>query len=139
MPDTQIKHITSSREDYLRIIYELSQRNETIRSSDIAEKLGITRASVSRMMEELKSSGLVEKEKYGCIALTEAGYRLAVQIKTKHDILVSFLVDVLGVNSTTAKIDACRMEHAISQETAERLNNQLYKLLKNKEENYVMG
>ena len=62
MPDTQIKHITSSREDYLRIIYELSQRNETIRSSDIAEKLGITRASVSRMMEELKSSGLVEKE-----------------------------------------------------------------------------
>lgn len=137
MANTQKKSITRSREDYLRVIYELSKLGEAVRTSDVAEKLGVTRASVSRMMTELKSCGLIDKEKYGCIALTEEGYELAVQIKNKHDLIVSFLVDVLGVNKITAEKDACKMEHAISQETAERINNQINKLLKDKEDYYA--
>ena len=57
MDAVQEYSITRSKEDYLRVIFELSKSKESIRSSDVAEKLGITRASVSRMMTELKKSG----------------------------------------------------------------------------------
>jgi len=125
--------ITRSKEDYLRVIYELSRSNKTIRSSDIAERLGVTRASVSKMMSELKRFGLIEKEKYGNVILTENGYKLAAQIKNRHDLIVTFLVDVLGVNAALANRDACKMEHALSPETAERLSNRISELhLKNK-------
>lgn len=120
--------ITRSREDYLRIIYELAEFSKAIRSSDVAEMLGVTRASVSRMMSELKNSGLIEKEKYGSVVLTEKGYNLAEQIKNKHDLIVRFLIDVLGVNTAIANEDACEMEHAVSRETAEKLSVQLSKL-----------
>lgn len=121
--------ITRSKEDYLRVIYELSEFNKEVQSSGVAERLGITRASVSRMMTELKSSGLIEKEKYGSIILTENGYNLAMQIKNKHDLIITFLVDVLGVNATIANKDACKMEHDVSLETAERLSIQISKIL----------
>ena len=121
--------ITRSREDYLRIIYELAEFSKAIRSSDVAEMLGVTRASVSRMMSELKNSGMIEKEKYGSVVLTEKGYNLAEQIKNKHDLIVRFLIDVLGVNTAIANEDACEMEHAVSRETAEKLSVQLSKLL----------
>jgi Mn-dependent DtxR family transcriptional regulator len=129
MNSTNNNSITPSKEDYLRVIYELSECNKKVHSSDVAEKLGITRASVSRMMSELKTSGLIEKEKYGSISLTKEGYKIAAQIKDKHDIIVSFLVEVLEIEKADAKKDACKMEHAISAETAERLN----RVLKNKE------
>ena len=129
--------ITRSREDYLRAIYELSKFNKAIRTSDIAEKLGITRASVSRMMSELKSSGLIKKEKYGSVILTESGYKLAVQIKNKHDLIITFLVDVLGVDLEIANQDACKMEHDVSSETAERLNNQIIMFKKMRSEYYA--
>lgn len=128
--DVALKNsITRSKEDYLRVIYELSECNKEVQSSDVAERLGITRASVSRMMSELKSSGLIEKEKYGSVILTEGGYKLAMQIKSNHDLIIKFLVDVLGVNASVANKDACKMEHAVSPETAERLSNQISKLL----------
>ncbi|HKM21629.1 MAG TPA: metal-dependent transcriptional regulator [Lachnospiraceae bacterium] len=129
MDAVQEYSITRSKEDYLRVIFELSKSKESIRSSDVAEKLGITRASVSRMMTELKKSGLIEKEKYGSVVLTERGYKLAAQIKNKHALIKVFLTNVLGVSESIANIDACSMEHAVSHETAEKLNNQLSKLL----------
>ncbi len=129
MDAVQEYSITRSKEDYLRVIFELSKSKESIRSSDVAEKLGITRASVSRMMTELKKSGLIEKEKYGSVVLTERGYKLAAHIKNKHDLIKVFLTNVLGVSESIANIDACSMEHAVSHETAEKLNNQLSKLL----------
>ena len=129
MDITQEYSITRSKEDYLRVIFELSKFSKAIRSSDIAERLGITRASVSRMMSELKNSGLIEKEKYGSVVLTERGYQLASQIKNKYDLIKVFLIDVLGVSELIADIDACNMEHAVSSETTEKLNNQLSKLL----------
>jgi len=124
------KSITRSKEDYLRIIYELSKTKKNIRTSDVAEMLGITRASVSSMMSELKKTGLIDKEKYGSISLTNEGYKLAEQIKDRYELIMSFLVDVLGVNKKVAKIDACKIEHALSQETAEKLNNQIRKHLR---------
>jgi predicted transcriptional regulator len=78
MANTQKKPITRSREDYLRVIYELFRLNKAIRTSDIAERLGVTRASVSGMMTKLKNCGLIDKEKYGWISLTEVFYLFCV-------------------------------------------------------------
>ena len=80
------------------------------------------------MMSELKDTGLIEK-KYGTVVLTERGYRVASEIKNRHDIIKAFLIEVLGVSELTASIDACNMEHAVSSETVEKLNNRLNKLL----------
>jgi len=128
MDTIDINKITRSKEDYLRVILTLSKYSENIRSSDIADKLGITRASVSRMMAVLKNSGYIEKENYGSILLTEIGYDIATHIQNRHDLIKSFLIDVLGVTPIVADKDACRMEHSISPETTEKLNNQLAKL-----------
>ena len=120
--------ITCSKEDYLRTIFALSKISRSIRSSDIADKLGITRASVSRMMAVFKESGYIEKEKYGSVILTESGYDIATHIQNRHDLIKAFLIDVLGVTPVIAGKDACRMEHTISPETTEKLNNQFSKL-----------
>ncbi len=119
--------ITRSRENYLRVIYEFLKVSKSVRSSDVADRLGITRASVSEMMSELKKSGLIEKEKYGRVFLTERGYKLAAQINYKHDLIKAFLITVLGVDEFIAETDACRMEYFISPKTAEKLNDALNK------------
>lgn len=60
--------------------------------------------------------------------MTKGGYKIAAQIKNKNDIIITFLVDVLGVNKAIAKKDACKIEHAVSLETIERLSKQISKL-----------
>ncbi len=132
MNATQKQLITRSKENYLRTIYELSKLNKLIRSSDIAEKLGVSRASVSKMMSELKKAGLIEKEKYGGVTLTEGGYKISSQIKMKHDLIKVFLMEVLGVREPIADRDACNIEHCIGSETIEKLNKQLERAFKYK-------
>ena len=120
--------ITPSKEDYLKALLELSEHKMKIHSVDIANALGISKASVSRMMNILKEEGYIAKEKYGTVTLMENGWKIASCVRKRHDLLKSFLTDVLGVQTETANGDACRMEHAISFETTEKLNQQLKKL-----------
>jgi DtxR family Mn-dependent transcriptional regulator len=116
--------ISPSRENYLKVMLELSG-GERIRSTDIANALGVSKASVSNMMNILREEGYVDKENYGAVCLTNSGRSVAADIKRKYDLLRGFLLSVLGVDAVTAAEDACRMEHLISQETANRLGRQL--------------
>ncbi len=127
MSNIYMKKMTPSKEDYLKIMLELSD-NVGIHSTDIAKALGISRASVSHMMTILKDDGYITKERYSTITLTENGRKVASCIRKRHDLLKTFLTDVLGVEATTAEYDACRMEHTISLETANKLKQQLKKL-----------
>ena len=122
--DSHTGEITPSKEDYLKVMLELS-KGEDIRSIDIASALGISKASVSRMMGVLKDEGYVTKEKYGTVTLTEKGRNVAADIKRRYELLKSFLHDVLGVEAATAARDACRIEHLISPETADKIDRQL--------------
>ena len=106
---------------------ELSSE-EGIRSTDIASALGISKASVSHMMNVLRDEGYVTKEKYGTVALTERGRKTAVNIKRRYEVLKSFFHHVLGVEAAIAAEDACRIEHLISSETADQIGRQLEKL-----------
>ncbi|HBL84520.1 MAG: hypothetical protein A2Y17_01070 [Clostridiales bacterium GWF2_38_85] len=123
------KRMTKSKEDYLKAILELSACNDLIHSNEIAEKLNITRASVSRMLGILNNSGYITKKKYGTVDLTDKGRKFAEQVQKRHDLIRYFLTDVLSVSNETADLDACRMEHAISKETVDKLHNKLESLI----------
>jgi Mn-dependent DtxR family transcriptional regulator len=118
------KRITPGEEDYLKVLLNLSGGGE-IRSSEVAEALGITRASVSCMLKRLKDEGYIAKEKYGTVTLTEKGVEKAVEIKKRYVVLHAFFVEVLGVNAATAARDACLLEHIVSSESIERISQQL--------------
>ena len=119
--------ITPSKENYLKVMLELSSE-EGIRSTDIASALGISKASVSSMMNVLREAGYVTKEKYGAVTLTENGRNVAADIKRRYELLKRFLHNVLGVEAAIAAEDACRLEHLISPETADQIDRQLEKL-----------
>ncbi len=117
--------MTASKEDYLKAMLELSKNNTGIHSADIADALGVSRASVSRMMNELKNNGYVEKEKYTTVILTKKGIEAAICIQKKHELLKSFLIKVLGVDTDVAIKDACKMEHIISDKTVDKINQKI--------------
>ena len=70
----------------------------------------------------LSSLGYLHKEKYGTVSLTESGERAANCIEKRRVLIREFLTDILGLDANAAELDACRMEHDISAEAAERLD-----------------
>jgi Mn-dependent DtxR family transcriptional regulator len=111
-----------SGEDYLEAVLELEQERGTVRLTDVAHQVGVTKPSASRAMKILQSDGYIHQETYGTIELTAKGRRKASQVYGRHQTLTTFLEDVLGVDPETAEHDACRMEHILSAKTMERLS-----------------
>lgn len=105
-----------SGENYLETILMLKERNGTVRSIDIARELEFSKPSVSRAVGILKESGYITVEDGGEICLTDLGVKTARAIYERHKMLTAFLVKVAGVSPETAEIDACKMEHIISEE-----------------------
>ena len=108
--------IHESGEMYLETIHVLLKKNGAVRSIDVSEHMGYSKPSVSRAVGLLKKNGYILVDQDGYITLTEAGEAVAQKIYERHTILSGLLV-ALGVNPETAAEDACRMEHAISDET----------------------
>ena len=119
-----MSHISASSQDYLEVILALTQeRGEGIRSIEIAQRMGVSRASVSRAVGVLKEAGYIEQQRYAPLHLTAAGREAARDVKEKHLLLRRFLTEVLGVDARTAEEDACRMEHSISAQTLAKLRH----------------
>lgn len=117
--------LTSANEDYLEAILELGGMTGEVRSVDLAAKLDVSKASVNNALNNLKTAGLVEQPYYGDITLTKEGAVYAASILERHHVLYHFLLDVLGVAPEVAVEEACKMEHAISDDTLERLTKHL--------------
>lgn len=114
---------TESREDYLETILLLNQETGYVRSIDVAERLGVTKPSVSRATSLLKEARLLEMDPHdGALTLTEAGRALAEQVYERHRTLTR-LLEKIGVSSETAAQDACRIEHVISEESMTTIRN----------------
>lgn len=124
--------VSASKQDYLETILDFTADAGQVRSIDIAHALGVSRASVNKSLGALKESGLVEHEHYGDVKLTEKGLKVARQVRSRHNNLKTFLTDVLGVTAEVAETDACRMEHAISRETAAKLEDYLKAIMAKK-------
>ena len=108
--------IQESGEMYLETIYVLLKKKSIVRSVDVAEHMGYSKPSISRAMGLLKNGGFIEIAKDGGITLTQIGAAVAEKIYARHTLLSQLLIS-LGVSPETATEDACRMEHAISDES----------------------
>ena len=116
--------LQESGEMYLESIYVLSQNGGNVRSIDISEYMGYSKPSVSRAVNLLKSGGYIVMDKDNFICLTDAGREIAEKIYERHTVLTAMLVR-MGVSEATAAEDACRMEHAISDETFEAIKGHI--------------
>ena len=105
-----------SHEDYLEAIVMLGGTTDApVRSVDVANKLGVSKASVNKAISALKEQELVVQPHYGDITLTEAGYAYG-----RHRMLFDFLTKALGIEPEVAEVEACQMEHAISDASFEK-------------------
>ena len=111
-----------SQEDYLEKILQISKEKENVHAIDIARALSFSKPSVSVAMNKLKDLGYIEINKKGEITLTQEGLLIAEKTLEKHETLTQLLI-ALGVSEETAKEDACRMEHDISDETWNVIKN----------------
>lgn len=116
-----IKHKSDeSMEDYLETILLLQRNNGHVRSIDIAAELGYSKPSVSVAMKNLREKDFITMAETGYITLTDSGLEKAEKVLERHTLLSDWLIH-LGVSEETAKEDACRIEHDISEETFEIL------------------
>lgn len=116
-----MEKVSMSHEDYLEAIVMLGGTSTLpVRSVDIAAKLGVSRASVSKAVASLKASGMLNQPFYGDITLTEEGYEYGQAVLERHTMLTKFLVEAIGLDQEDAEEEACQMEHAISDESFEK-------------------
>ena len=94
----------------------IAKENGYVRAVDVSEYLGYSKPSVSRAMGILRRGDYISVEKDGAITLTEQGRNIAEKIFERHTVLSQLLIK-LGVAEQTAIADACKMEHAISDES----------------------
>ena len=108
--------IHQSAEDYLEAMLMLREQRGYIRSIDVAEKLGVTKPSVSYATKRLRENGYISMDNSGLITLEEKGLEIAERIYERHKLLTKLLMH-LGVSAETAREDACKIEHDLSIET----------------------
>ncbi len=131
MAKTNDVDISASLEDYLEAIFILHQQSKSVRTTDIADFLDVSKPSVNRAVGTLKDAGLLKHESYGEITLTKSGKNRAEAVLHRHNLLKNFLNINLGVDIETAEKDACRMEHVMSNESIEKLSHFLESLNNN--------
>ena len=120
-------HIQESGEMYLETIHVLLKKNGQVRSVDISEHMGYSKPSVSRAVGLLKNGGYITVDKDGLIYLTQSGLAVAEKIYERHTML-SLMLQLLGVSEETAAEDACKLEHAISDESFEAIKAHVLKM-----------
>ena len=112
--------ILESAENYLEAVLIIKQEKGQVRAIDIVNHLGFSKPSVSIAMKQLETNGYIQRDEDGHISLTEEGMEIAVAVYERHDLLTRIFMEI-GVSEQTAKDDACKIEHHISQETFECL------------------
>ena len=117
---SQPRHTSSAVEDYLERILELIDTKGYARVVDIAQRLGISQASVTNMVQRLDAEGLLKYEKYRGLVLTASGEALAQSIARRHRLLSDFL-KLLGLDESTIEHDVEGMEHHISPATLQAI------------------
>lgn len=105
-----------SMEMYLETVYILESNDGHAHGVDIAKRLGVSKPSVTKAIRYLKELGFVNTQKYGTISLTEKGRVLSEEIYSNHQIIKLFLEHSLKLSAEEASINACKIEHVLSDE-----------------------
>lgn len=109
-------HASETAQDYVEAVSDILHRQGECRVKDLAEYLGVTHVTVSRMISRLQEKELVETEPYRPIRLTAKGERLAAQSRQRHETVIAFL-RALGVPEDEAQRDAEGIEHHVGDAT----------------------
>ena len=112
--------IQKASEDYLESMLMMKEQHGYIRSIDVADHLGVTKPSVTYATKQLKQNGFITMDRDGLITLTESGMEIADRIYTRHKTLTEFFIRI-GVDEKTAREDACKVEHDLSEETYSKM------------------
>lgn len=113
--------LTESMEDYLEAILALERTHKVARAKDIAERLQVQRGTVTGALKALAEKGLINYAPYSFITLTPRGSAVAREISRRHQVIRSFLTEVLRIPPETAETTACRMEHVVEGMVLDRL------------------
>ena len=122
-----MEHLSIAMQKYLETVFDLSERSGNaspagVRVSDIAMRLGVSKASVNNAINVLARDGYVNSERYQEIFLTAQGRNTAILLESKHRIIRALFADVVGIPEETANEDACAIEHIISPESVQKIN-----------------
>ncbi|MBR3152094.1 MAG: metal-dependent transcriptional regulator [Clostridia bacterium] len=121
--------LSKSLEEYLKNIYILGKQEDKVRVTDIAERMGCSKASVNKAVNNLKDEGLINYEIYGKIELTADGEELAKKIVEAYDIVFLFFKDVLNLDEDMAEVEAEKVKSTMSDEAINRLAKYSYEVL----------
>lgn len=111
-------HETELLEDYVELIADLIDTKGEARAVELAQRMGVTQATVGKMIRRLNECGLVNSQPYRAIFLTSAGQDMARRSRERHVVVLRFL-RALGVDKATARQDAEGIEHHVSNQTLE--------------------
>ncbi len=120
MVDTE--DLTNAVEDYLKAIHEVEEEKEAVSTSDLAERLDISSASVSGMTKKLAEMNLIEHRPYEGVSLTEPGKKIALEVVRHHRLIERFLAEALDVSWDQVHEEAERLEHVISEDLEDRMD-----------------
>lgn len=120
--------LQESGEMYLEAIHVLSGKQTMVRSIDVSEYMGYSKPSVSRAVGLLKNGGYITVDRDGGLNLTESGREIAEKIYERHTLLTKLLIH-MGVSEEIAAADACKLEHAISDESFRAIKKYAQNLL----------
>lgn len=121
------KKLTFTMENYLEAIYELAPDGQGVRLTDIAERLGVSKASANSAMTSLMEKGFLSFEPYKEIYLTRRGIQFARDTTEKHHTILEFFTTALELDPGTADADACAIEHVVSCDTINAMRRYLNK------------
>lgn len=108
-------------EQYLKVIYNLTEDGGMAKTTDIASAMDIAPASVTEMVHKLSDKGYVRHEPYKGVVLRPRGMKIACKVSRKHRLLERFLADFVGVSGKSRHEQACKMEHALTDEAEKNL------------------
>ena len=113
-------HQQETAEDYVELIADLIDATGEARAVDLAERTGVTPATVNSTLQRLARDGLIRKARYRSVFLTDEGRTLAEHARERHRIVRDFLL-ALGIDRETAEMDAEGIEHHASKKTLQAL------------------
>lgn len=120
----KMKRTTAAGEDYLEAVLVLQKKQGMVRSVDVAQHLGVSKPSVCHAVATLKDGGFLTMDEDFYLHLTDIGREVAEHTYEKHCFFTRLLVEA-GVEPKTAEQDACRMEHAISDDSFQKMKSGL--------------
>ncbi len=113
--------LSASLEDYIETIYHIVEEKQVARAKNIAELMGVSRASVTEALRTLSSKGLINYAPYEVITMTETGCSVAEDVIFRHNTLKKFFIEILTIDDEIAEEGACKVEHAAPPEVIKRM------------------